>query len=97
MSSNARNVKPKVSENKKWGTIVAVTAIMAALALAAAPSFLQSASAKITEEDTSCENRGGHEPGGQQPSCEGEGLTQNTENQNPAGHAPPGQNDDDDD
>ncbi|UVS69958.1 hypothetical protein [Nitrososphaera viennensis] len=72
-----------------------MTAIMAALALAAAPAFLQSASAKITEEDTSCENRGGNEPGGQQPTCEGEGLTQNTENQNPSGHAPPGHNKDD--
>ena len=47
---------------------------------------------KITPVNTSCENRGGQEPGGQQPTCQGEGLKQNKENQNPAGHAPPGQN-----
>jgi hypothetical protein len=37
---------------------------------------------------------GGNQPGGQQPSCEGSGLTQDTEteNQNPSGAAPPGQN-----
>ena len=51
-----------------------------------------SALAKITPVDTSCENQGGNLPGGQQPSCQGGGLTQNTENQNPAGHAPPGHN-----
>lgn len=50
------------------------------------------AEAKIQPVDTSCTNNGGHQPGGQQPSCTGGGLTQNTENQNPAGHAPPGQN-----
>ena len=50
------------------------------------------ASAKITPTDTSCTNNGGQMPGGQQPTCTGGGLTQNTENQNPAGHAPPGQN-----
>ena len=42
----------------------------------------------------SCENPGGNEPGGQQPQCTGAGQTQitETENQNPAGAAPPGQN-----
>lgn len=50
------------------------------------------AEAKITPVDTSCTNNGGNLPGGQQPSCTGGGLTQNSENQNPAGHAPPGQN-----
>jgi hypothetical protein len=50
------------------------------------------ASAKIKPVDTSCENQGGNQPPGQQPTCSGGGLTQNTENQNPAGHAPPGQN-----
>ena len=28
--------------------------------------------------DTSCSNGGGNQPGGQQPSCTGSGLTQNT-------------------
>lgn len=50
------------------------------------------AEAKIKPVDVSCTNNGGHQPAGQQPSCQGEGLTQETENQNPAGHAPPGQN-----
>ncbi|MET7700290.1 hypothetical protein [Streptomyces sp. NPDC005485] len=50
------------------------------------------AGASIHPVDTTCTNNGGHQPGGQQPSCTGGGLTQDTENQNPAGHAPPGQN-----
>ncbi|GLP66608.1 hypothetical protein TUSST3_32290 [Streptomyces sp. TUS-ST3] len=50
------------------------------------------ADAKIQPVDTQCTNNGGHQPGGQQPSCGGNGLTQETENQNPSGHAPPGQN-----
>ena len=45
------------------------------------------ADAKIQPVDTQCTNNGGH-----QPSCTGGGLTQETENQNPAGHAPPGHN-----
>ena len=47
------------------------------------------ASAKITPR--SCENGGGQLPPGQQPTCQGGGLTQNPA-LNPAGHAPPGQN-----
>jgi hypothetical protein len=52
----------------------------------------QPAMAKISSVDTSCSNGGGNQPGGQQPTCTGGGLTQNSENQNPAGNAPPGQN-----
>jgi hypothetical protein len=48
--------------------------------------------AKITPVDTACQNNGGQYPPGQQPSCTGGGLDQETENQNPAGHAPPGWN-----
>lgn len=65
-------------------------AVAAALGMILAPAGV--ASAKITEEPVSRVNNGGHQPGGQQPSCQGGGLTQNSENQNPAGHAPPGQN-----
>ncbi|AIC15987.1 hypothetical protein [Nitrososphaera viennensis] len=86
----ATKIRTKTSEKKKWGAIVAGTAIMAALALAAAQTLLQSASAAITSH---CENRGGHEAPGQQENCQGEGQEQS--NQNPAGKEPPGQNKDD--
>jgi hypothetical protein len=70
-------------------TMLATIAIMAAMAsvFVATP-----AEAKITEEDVSCTNPGGNQPGGQQPSCTGGGLVQESENQNPSGAAPPGQN-----
>jgi hypothetical protein len=48
--------------------------------------------AKIESVNTSCTNNGGGTPGGQQPTCKGGGLDQQKENQNPAGHAPAGQN-----
>ena len=73
-------------------TIFAIVTVVAAVGLAATVATSNLAYAKISPVDTSCSNRGGHEPGGQQPSCKGSGLTQHTENQNPAGHAPPGQN-----
>ena len=68
---------------------LAILGLAAVLALAVATT---PAEAKITEEDIACTNQGGNQPGGQQPSCTGGGLTQETENQNPAGSAPPGQN-----
>lgn len=67
-------------------------AISIAMAFAVAPAFMTSASAKIQAVDISCANPAGQAPGGQQPTCQGKGLTQETENQNPAGQAPPGQN-----
>ena len=77
-------------------TLAAIAAIAVALAMAVSPAFMTSASAKISPvtTDVSCTNNGGNQPGGQQPSCQGGGLTQQTEteNQNPAGSAPPGQN-----
>ena len=79
----------------KTTTTLALAAIIAAaavLAVAIAPSLIPSASAKITPEPKSCTNGGGFQPPGQQPQCKGQGLTQETENQNPAGFAPPGQN-----
>jgi hypothetical protein len=68
-------------------TLVAATATFGGIAV-----NMASASAAIKPVDTSCTNNGGNQPGGQQPSCKGGGLNQQTENQNPAGHAPPGQN-----
>jgi hypothetical protein len=74
-------------------TIFAIIAVVAAVGLATTTiATSNTAYAKISSTDTSCSNGGGNEPGGQQPTCTGGGLTQNTENQNPAGSAPPGQN-----
>jgi hypothetical protein len=41
--------------------------------------------------DTACVNNGGNQPGGQQPTCKGGGLTQESEVRNRGGNAPPGQ------
>jgi hypothetical protein len=65
-----------------------VTAIMMALMM----SFGGAAFAKIQSVDTACTNGGGNQAGGQQPTCNNQGQTQETENQNPSGAAPPGQN-----
>jgi hypothetical protein len=78
-------------------TTLAFVAISIALAAAIAPLFLNHASAKITEEviEQSCTNRGGNQAGGQQPECnnpDAQEQTTVTENQNPSGSAPPGQN-----
>ncbi|POX54794.1 hypothetical protein C3489_12985 [Streptomyces sp. Ru71] len=73
---------------RRIATAIGAGAAVVALGLGSAGV----ADAKIHQEDVSCTNNGGNEPGGQQPTCTGGGLTQNTENQNPAGHAPPGQN-----
>jgi hypothetical protein len=73
-------------------TIFAIIAIVAAVGLGATVATSNIAYAKISSVDTSCSNGGGNQPGGQQPTCTGGGLTQNSENQNPAGSAPPGQN-----
>jgi hypothetical protein len=81
------------SIKNKIGITSVVAAIAVALALAAvATSMATPAFAKIAEEPISCTNAGGNQPGGQQPSCTGGGLTQQSENQNPSGAAPPGQN-----
>jgi hypothetical protein len=73
-------------------TIFAIVAVVAAVGLAATIATSNPAYAKISSADTSCTNGGGSQPGGQQPTCTGGGLTQQTENQNPSGSAPPGQN-----
>jgi hypothetical protein len=75
-------------------TFAALTAMAVALSVAMLVSSVATpVQAKIQPVDTSCTNNGGQTPNGQQPTCQGGGLTQETENQNPAGHAPPGQND----
>jgi len=63
--------------------IIAIAAIAFSLAFSSAV-FVNEASAAITQH---CKNPGGQEPNG---NCQGQALTK--ENQNPAGHAPPGQN-----
>ena len=72
--------------------LLMTVAIAAPLALSLTLASGGGVEAKITPVPTSCENKGGQEPGGQQPECKGGGLVQQKENQNPAGKAPPGQN-----
>ncbi|MDQ3847537.1 MAG: hypothetical protein M3261_01110 [Thermoproteota archaeon] len=77
-------------------TFAAVAAMAVTLSVAMLVSSIATpVAAKITPaQPPSCENRGGQQPGGQQPTCTGEGLTQNpgTPATNPADHAPPGHN-----
>jgi hypothetical protein len=67
---------------------LAILAIVTALSALGAGSVF----GKITEVPVSCTNPAGQQPTGQQPECTGGAHTQENENQNPAGHAPPGQN-----
>jgi hypothetical protein len=69
-----------------------ITLLFAALMMALTMSFGGVAFAKITPVDTACTNNGGNQAGGQQPTCNNQGQTQESENQNPAGAAPPGHN-----
>jgi hypothetical protein len=71
-----------------------ITLLIAALTMAMTMSFGGVAFAKITPVDTACTKGSGNTtPGGQQPSCKGGGsFEQQSENQNPSGKAPPGQN-----
>jgi hypothetical protein len=77
-------------------TFAAVAALAVALSLAIVPALTNQAFAKIEPVviEERCENPAGNEPGGQQPKCKNERHTQvtETENQNPAGKAPPGHN-----
>jgi hypothetical protein len=67
-----------MSENIAKKISISALVVASTLALTVlATSMATPASAKITQvtTDVSCTNGGGNEPGGQQPSCTGEGLT----------------------
>jgi len=68
---------------------VLVAILAAVMLLSMSLSFT---AAKITSVDTGCVNNGHRYPPGQQPTCSGGGLTQESEYQNPHGFAPPGWN-----
>jgi hypothetical protein len=65
-----------------------LTLLVAAVVMALSMALSGVAFGAITPAN--CTNGGGNQPGGQQPTCTGGGLTQNPAT-NPAGQAPPGQ------
>ncbi len=70
-------------------TFAALAALAVTLSVAMLVSSLAApVQAKISPAN--CTNGGGNQPGGQQPECQGGGLTQNPAT-NPAGNEPPGQ------
>jgi hypothetical protein len=74
-------------------TTFAIIAMVAILAAAITPTFLTQASAKITEE-TNCVRPSGNVREGPCPGGSGDTtpIEEETENVNPQGKAPPGQN-----
>jgi hypothetical protein len=66
------------------------SAKLVALAAAGALALVPAGTAGAKIAPANCTNGGGNQPGGQQPTCQGGGLTQNPA-ENPAGQAPPGQ------
>jgi hypothetical protein len=66
--------------------------VMAGLVSGTLAATVTPAVAKIEPVDIACTNPGGNEAGGQQPTCKTDAHEQESENQNPAGHAPAGHN-----
>jgi hypothetical protein len=71
--------------------IVAAIFVMALMAPAAFANHRGTPHGQQTVTPTECRNQGGNLPKGQQPECQGEGLTQESEVRNRGGNAPPGQ------
>jgi hypothetical protein len=73
---------------------IALAAAVAATAVMLLAAVVPAAFADVKgSADTSCTNNGGQQPGGQQPSCQGSGLTQETCNATTgSGKCPAGQN-----
>jgi hypothetical protein len=86
----------RLEMNTQKLTFVALAAMAVTMSVAMLVSSVATpVAAKITPaQPPSCDNPAGKQPPGQQPTCSGEGQTQNppTPATNPAGHAPPGQN-----
>ena len=80
------------SKSTTYAILAGIAVALSLAVVVVTSSLVTPALAKISSVDTSCTNSGGNQPGGQQPTCSGGGLTQQTENQNPSGNAPPGQN-----
>jgi hypothetical protein len=79
----------RVAMNTSKVTFAALAAMAVALSVAMLVSSVAApVAAKISPP--ACTTSSGHQPPGQQPTCQGEGLTQKPAT-NPAGHAPPGQ------
>jgi hypothetical protein len=77
-----------MNTNKLTFAALAVAMAVALSVVAIGPALVTQAEAKISPAN--CTNGGGNQPGGQQPVCQGGGLTQNPAT-NPSGHEPPGQ------
>jgi hypothetical protein len=77
-----------------YKTTFVILGVAAALALVMTASVVPAALADVKgSTDTSCTNSGGNQPGGQQPSCQGGGLTQETCSATTGnGNCPRGQN-----